>query len=295
MKILILGSNGQLGKEITNFLQYENTVQSCSNLIYDNYYCDLLNSKSIEKIFNEFKPNYVINCAAYTDVDRCEIFKKKAYLTNFYSLRYIIKNCKKNNTILIHFSTDYLFDGQKIFYKENSKPIPLNYYGKTKFYAEEIIKLSNINYIIFRICWVHSKYKKNFISYVINQIKNNNLIELFNNEHGSPSSSIFVAKNIKMALDFLKRKKIKEIKEIFNLCTKDPSSREDIINFIYDIFKISSGRKYNKLIHLKNNYLYLAERPKYSMLDVSKFEKYFLTKLPSWREDLSNYIYHYEK
>ena len=295
MKILLIGGNGQLGQAISNKLDKKFDLKISTNSKNDQNYCDISNKKSIINIFEKFLPEVVINAAAFTDVDRCEIYRSKANQVNNLSLEEIASQCLKKNSILIHFSTDYVYDGNtKFFNSETDITNPINYYGTTKLNGEKKIIRSNCKFIILRLSWVYSSYKKNnFVLKIIEKLKRKDNITITNNEIGSITSTDFIAKKIEKILFFLKDKNV-SIKEIFNLCPSLPSNRVEIVNTL--INRLIKDNKKNHLMkgkayNSKNvNNLYLAKRPINSKMNTSKFSSYFNEQIESWEEDLENFI-----
>ena len=295
MKILLIGGNGQLGQAISNKLDKKFDLKILTNSKNDQNYCDISNKKSIINIFEKFLPEVVINAAAFTDVDRCEIYRSKANQVNNLSLEEIASQCLKKNSILIHFSTDYVYDGNtKFFNSETDITNPINYYGTTKLNGEKKIIRSNCKFIILRLSWVYSSYKKNnFVLKIIEKLKRKDNITITNNEIGSITSTDFIAKKIEKILFFLKDKNV-SIKEIFNLCPSLPSNRVEIVNTL--INRLIKDNKKNHLMkgkayNSKNvNNPYLAKRPINSKMNTSKFSSYFNEQIESWEEDLENFI-----
>jgi dTDP-4-dehydrorhamnose reductase len=199
MKILILGKYGNLASELYKILKKKYTVCSISKSQHQKF--DLKNKNSFIKCINKkidtFCPNIIINGVGFTNVDLCEYSKDECKKINADALKYISNICKKNKIILIHFSSDYVFDGNNDKpYKENSKYSPINYYGKTKVMAENYIKKSGCRYFIFRISWIYSYKNKNFINSVIKSIKKNKITQVVNDQFCSPTSINFIARYI---------------------------------------------------------------------------------------------------
>ena len=135
MKTLVFGSNGQLGSEISK------RIKSIHINRKKNHNFDISNFNSVKKIIDKHKPKMIINCVAFTNVDKAEMYKKLCKQTNVLFVEMLAKICKINNILLIHFSTDYIFNGRKKGpYNEKSICKPLNYYGKSKLTAEQIIR-----------------------------------------------------------------------------------------------------------------------------------------------------------
>ena len=160
MKTLIFGSRGQLGSEISNKIK---GIKISRNR-FKNF--NFNKEKEIIKILKKFSPKVIINCAAFTDVDKAERKRKECLQINSKAVKFISKYCNKNKVLLIHFSTDYVFNGKKKgFYSETAKTNPINFYGKSKLLGDKFIINSKCKYIIFRISWVYNiKKKNNFIS-----------------------------------------------------------------------------------------------------------------------------------
>jgi dTDP-4-dehydrorhamnose reductase len=180
-KILITGSNGQLGHSLNLFLKDKSFLTLNSSLSvgrYTNNGSDLSIEKNVSSLMTEFLPDFIINCAAYTNVDLCEKNKKQAYNANVVIVKNLLKNMPKESK-LIHISTDYIFDGINGSYNEKSIPNPINYYGKTKLAAENLIRSSHKKYIIIRTGNLYSEYfdlTSNRLSWIISKLKNNTQI-----------------------------------------------------------------------------------------------------------------------
>ncbi len=186
-KILILGSTGQIGKSIKKKINGNVICPSKKKL-------NLRNINQLKRYLDKYKFSLIINCAALTNVNECEKQKKKAFLLNTEVPDILSKYCKKNRSHLIHFSTNYVFDGKKKFksYSEINKPSPINYYGKTKYFGEKKIIKSDCNYIILRVAGVYSKNSKNNFFYKLLNNRNKK-IYIVDDEFISPCSANFVS------------------------------------------------------------------------------------------------------
>ena len=198
MKIVILGKNGQLGK--TLFKELENSFKI---IAYTKNQIDITSNASLQKLL-KVKPNIIINCAAYTNVEASELNQNLANAVNKDALKYLSTLCKKINSLLIHFSTDYVFDGSKLSdYLENDHTNPLNKYGKSKLEGEKEIIISKCNYIIIRISWLFSEYGNNFYQTILNQLTKMNQIKVIDNQYGKPTSCMDLSKAIKQLVSKL--------------------------------------------------------------------------------------------
>ena len=193
MKICVIGSNGQLGKHISNtFKEYPNFFFFSSSSRKKNVLkANLKKPKDLIYKLDKIQPSIIINCSAYTQVDKAEIEKKNAKIINASSIKILSKYCNKNDIFFIHFSTDYVYSGYgKLPWKENAKCNPINYYGYSKYEGEKFIINSNCKYLIFRICWLYGKYgKNNFVLKTLRNAKSNNKLYMVSDQIGSPSST----------------------------------------------------------------------------------------------------------
>ena len=192
--ILVTGSNGQLGlslKELSSQYGYICKFKSKKEL-------DINNTRQIKNIIINEKIDIIINCAAYTDVKNAERDRKKANIINNLAVEKLVKQCCKHETQLIHISTDYVFDGnQQHPYTETSSTNPLNYYGLTKLKGENKILNSKLyKSIIIRTSWLYSISENNFVSEILKKISKSENFSVVDNEIGSPTNSLDLAKVI---------------------------------------------------------------------------------------------------
>jgi len=268
MKILILGAGGQLGlsflKEFKSMAQYLDR----SDLNICNY--DELKTKLIS-----IKPDVIINCAAYTNVDKSEIDKNICFDVNAKSLGFISEISKNLNIFLVHFSTDYIFSGTNTLpYTEHDTPSPLNYYGESKLAGESFIRESGCNYLILRISSVYSEYGKNFFKSIVNKLENNENLSIVSNQYMSPTYAPDIAICIKEILSKIDVKS--KFKKTFNFCGNNVLSWYEFAIKIKDQYSsIHHDVKTEiKMIEDKNLEL-MAKRPKYSALNTSQILKEF--------------------
>lgn len=190
MKVLIIGARGQLGKELSGML--DNSIALSHDAL------DLKNISNIENILNKYSFDTIINCAAMTNVDKCESDIGDAYYINGLSMKYITDFCKKNDKYLIHVSTDYVFNGTNGNYSETDIPYPVNYYGLSKLIGDNYAN-SYENSLIIRTSGVYGS-KNNFPLYVINNLINNKKVNAFDNYY-SPINAKVLGRSIYELLD----------------------------------------------------------------------------------------------
>jgi dTDP-4-dehydrorhamnose reductase len=284
VRVLILGSSGQLGSILNANLKKNEKLK----VLNDNLKKKITN-KNVKKYLNRFKDkaDLIINCIAYTDVENSEKNKDKAVLLNEVFPKYLSEFCYKNNIILIHFSTDYVFN-KKYFIKinENENYAPVNFYGKTKMKGEKWITKSNCKYLIFRISWLYSRSRKNFLNTILMKIKAGNNAHIISDNFGIPTSSNFISNFFNSNLfEFLKKK---NQCEIFHLVPSGYCSWYIFSKEIENVFFPKKKISYLYPISYKK-YASLAKRPKYSIMNNQKVKKYFNYKILNWKFYLKYY------
>ncbi len=277
MKVMILGSSGQLGDDLKRKI-ISKTLCRKNNKI--NYF----NKTEISNYIKKISPNIIINCVAYTDVNNARNEKDNCKYLNYSFPKFLARICKKNKIILIHFSTDYVFDGyKKSHYTEKSATNPLNYYGKTKLNGDESIINSGCKFYIFRISWLYNiNFKKNFIYKVRAKILKGKLFSLPVNQIGAPISSDLVSEYIKI---FIKKIEKEDVNSgIFNLTCKGYASRYQIGEEISKIVKKKHSIKPFKILRSQKHEA--VKRPLNSRLNIKKIEKIIQINIPKWNKDL---------
>ena len=279
-KILVTGSNGQLGRSISNIskdFDYKFFFMSKKEL-------DITNLKDLESFISKHQINVIINCAAYTNVEKAHINRDIVDLINVKSMNNISKICSENEIILIHISTDYVFDGKNNKpYKENDFTNPLNYYGYSKLCGEkEILKSQLKNSIIIRTSWLYSKYKDNFVSKILKKLKNNKDIFIVKDEIGSPTYASDLAGAILQIVSKISNSKT----EIYHFSNTGFCSRYELASKINYLIEGKS------LVIPSLNIETKITRPKFSALDSSKIIKIFDLDVSSWEESLIAHLNH---
>jgi len=194
MKILVIGSDGQLGLE---FQKISNSLGSLSWIFSTIKTLDLLRLETINSFLNNINPTVIVNCAAYTNVDKAETESKLVNTINHTAVDIISRWTSDNNKKLIHISTDYVFDGlSNIPLSENSKTKPVNEYGSSKLKGEIACLKNDPNSIVIRTSWLYSSFGKNFVKTMIDLMKKNNSVKVVNDQIGSPTYAYDLAKVI---------------------------------------------------------------------------------------------------
>ncbi len=277
MNILVTGSNGQLGNEFRKIALFD-ANHNWSFTDIDSL--DICNEDSVRRNFTENNIEVCINCAAYTAVDKAEDEEELARKINSEAVKNLANICKSNNSLLIHISTDYVFDGTSIRpYLENDPVSPNSVYGKTKAQGEQNIVTSGCNYIIVRTSWLYSSFGNNFVKTMLRLGSEREFVNVVDDQNGNPTWAYDLANAIVL---LIQRFDNKEVKEIFNY------SNEGTIpwsNFAEAIFYIGNKNCEVKPISTKE-YGSKAQRPAFSALDKTKIKQYTGIKIPFWRESL---------
>lgn len=189
MKILLLGKDGQVGRELQRTLLPFGEVTALNR-----NQADLGNLSELDRLLHRLKPDLVVNAAAYTAVDKAENDREAAFRINRDAVAVLAEYAAQNDALLIHYSTDYVFDGQKAdAYLETDSTHPLSVYGLSKRAGEESIMLSGCKTMIFRTSWVFSSHGSNFIKTVLRLAKEKNNLNIVADQFGSPTSAELIA------------------------------------------------------------------------------------------------------
>jgi dTDP-4-dehydrorhamnose reductase len=186
MKILLLGKNGQLGYAL------QQTLAPLGELVaLGRSECDMTDLNAVVQAVQTHQPNIIVNAAAYTAVDKAETDSVNCYLANAAAPSLLAREAKKIGALLVHYSTDYVFDGTKSTpYEPTDTPNPINYYGYSKLMGEEGIKYSSCDYLIFRTSWVyHPDYGNNFYRSMQRLAKEREVLNIVADQHGIPNDA----------------------------------------------------------------------------------------------------------
>jgi len=187
ISVLVTGSEGQLGKCLQKIA---NNYDSFNFKFMDSKGLDITNAKSINSAFESGNFDYCINCAAYTNVEQAEKTPNIAFEVNAYAVKQLAIQCNKHNVILIHISTDYVFDGKKEGgYLTTDLPNPINQYGMSKLAGENFIREILDKYYIIRTSWLYSEYGNNFYNTIVNKAKTESVLYITDEQTGCPTNA----------------------------------------------------------------------------------------------------------
>ena len=279
INILVTGSNGQLGSSI---LSLENNFSDYNLLFTDIDDLDLLNFSDVENYIVKNKIEVIINCAAYTNVDKAEDELGIADEINNLAVENLARLAKKFRMKLIHISTDYVFDGNaEKPYFEKDKPNPQSIYGLTKMKGEKAMMCINpVNSLIIRTSWLYSKYGHNFVKTILELSKEKEKISVVSDQIGSPTYANDLAQAILQLIPSLKNKGV----QIYHYANKGKCSWFD---FAKEIVNLSNNKCLVEAIP-SERFETKTKRPKFSLLNTEKIETVFQIEIPYWKDSLKN-------
>ncbi|MFI5153173.1 MAG: dTDP-4-dehydrorhamnose reductase [Chitinophagales bacterium] len=278
-KILVTGAGGQVGMEFRSvaprFADYDFVFLSKNELPIEK-------KESLDLAFQTHQPAVCINCAAYTAVDKAEEEKEKSFLINGQAVGLLAAVCLTYHTQLIHLSTDYVLDGRSTRpIAENEVPSPVNQYGASKLLGEELAAKSNPGTIIIRTSWVYSEFGQNFVKTMIRLMGQRDLINVVNDQIGSPTWAADLAEAImKIILSG------KFIPGIYHFSNSGEISWFDFALAIRD--QIGSKCRISPIT--SEEYPTAAKRPAYSLLDKKKIMETYDIKISDWKKSLASCI-----
>ncbi|AWH84443.1 dTDP-4-dehydrorhamnose reductase [Flavobacterium album] len=274
MVVLVTGGNGQLGQALQAIApQYNNAIEF---YFASSQEADITDEASLKAVFDKVKPDFCINAAAYTAVDKAESEPEKAHHINAVGAKNLAEACKQHNTALIHISTDFVFDGKKTTpYTEEDETDPQGVYGLTKLQGELEIQNALAEYFIVRTSWLYSEYGNNFMKTMIRLASERDSLSVVDDQTGTPTN----ANDLAHALVQMIKSGIKEY-GIYHYSNEGSATWYDFAKKIFEINNIAID------LHPipTSAYPTPAKRPEYSVLDKSKIKKVFGMEIRAWEE-----------
>lgn len=282
MVVLVTGASGQLGQALRAIApDYGKIAFHFLNSAQAN----ITQKAQLQTVFNTIQPDFCINAAAYTAVDKAESEPEKAQLINVQGAKNLAEVCAESNCTLIHISTDFVFDGnQSVPYKESDPTNPQGVYGRTKREGEQAIESILKQYLIIRTSWLYSEFGNNFMKTMIRLGNEKTSLNVVNDQIGTPTNATDLAETIVKIMEFQ---------------SQDPTPENQFGTYHFSNEGIASWFDFAKAIFEKNDiaidlqpistsdYPTPAKRPKYSVLDKTKIKATFGISIPDWRESLN--------
>ena len=290
MKILLLGKNGQVGWELQRALQPLGEVVALDRTYDENNLCgDLANFEQIKNAFEIVQPDVVVNASAYTAVDKAEADQENAELINHLAVRNLAELCHVNHALLIHYSTDYVFNGEGTeAWSEDDTVDPVNLYGKTKRLGEIALEQSNCTFINFRTCWVYGLHGNNFIKTMLKLASNREELSIIQDQIGAPTGAALIADVTAQVLRFYSLGSESQKRSLlghYHLAASGECSWYDYANFVFELAKQKGQNLAVQTVKAIDTIAYPtpAKRPLNSRLNTTKLQTNFKLHLPDWK------------
>ena len=299
--ILLIGTNGQVGRELIKTLPRVGEVTPL-----DRRRLDLTQPEEIRRAIRNFRPALIVNAAAYTAVDKAESEESIARAVNAEAPRVMAEEAKKIGASLIHFSTDYVFDGLKTVPYEEDDPVnPQNVYGRTKLEGEHAIQAANVTHLIFRTSWVYATEGRNFLLTILRLATQREELRIVRDQVGAPTLNSEIAKAITDILTQICDSRggpfsLADLSGIYHMTARGQTSRFDFAKAILEeaARSTSAGTWFTSATNglpliarsvipiTPSEYSTPAKRPAFSILSNTRLNRTFSMQLPAWQKQL---------
>ena len=282
--VLITGANGQLGNELRVRKEISNNI---FHFVYtDVDTLDITDLQQVSDFIKEKSISYIINCAAYTNVEKAEEDTETVYLINHVGTENLAKAAAENECRMIHISTDFVFDGESTTpYTENSPTVPLSVYGASKLKGEESVRQFAKEWMIIRTSWLYSEFGNNFVKTMIRLMSEHDTLNIVADQHGTPTYAADLAEMIVHILEFSEENEWKT--GIYHFSNTGETTW---YGFAEKIRELAHLEKCTLNPVTTEEYGAKAQRPLYSVLDKSKISSAFHVVIPNWENGLERAI-----
>lgn len=288
MKILVTGSNGQVGTALTGLLNVRDDVEL---LAVDRNELDITNQTAVDKLVLRFEPDFIINAAAHTAVDKAEEEVELSYSINEQGPKYLAQAANRISATILHISTDYVFAGDKEgIYSEESETSPQGVYGASKLAGEIAVTKANTKHIILRTAWVFGEHGNNFVKTMLRLAKNRDALSIVGDQFGGPTYAGDIAKTLITIVDSITENKEQAPFGIYHYsglpyvswfefaeCIFDSAVEQGLLKITPSLASITTEQ-----------YPTPAKRPVNSKLDLNKIKKSFAVEACDWRKAITN-------
>jgi dTDP-4-dehydrorhamnose reductase len=282
MKVLVIGAHGMLGRVLVNRLSSLSDQKNPSNEVIaaDREHVDITHGDDASKFIAQIKPDVIVNCAAFSNVDACEKQISEAFAVNADGARNVALAGKQTGAKVIHISTDYVFDGMKNApYLETDKPNPISVYGKSKLEGELAVQEIKGNCAIIRTAWLFGPYRNNFVTTMLELGRRNRSVSVVTDQHGSPTYTTDLSDAIQAVIQ-------KDLQGIYHVTNSGTCSRYEWAQKIFEL----TGNQVSILPLKTSDYKRAARVPRNSSLDCTKYTTTTGQKMRTWQEALREYI-----
>lgn len=281
MKILLLGSSGNIGCELRL------SLRGMGELFMPNRSeSDFTNEPLLRNLIRDFQPDWIINAAAYTNVEKAESESDLATQVNTNAVRILGEEAAKQNCWLVHYSTDYVFDGEKTgLYLEDDPIGPLCHYAKTKAEGEELLRNTNCKHLILRTSWVYSIHRENFPMTILKLAESREKLTVVSDQTGAPTGAVLIADATVHCLKTIESNSSKSFSGTYHLSASGATTWFDYAKMLLkETEKRGRSLQTKEIIPISTEaYGAKALRPKNSRLDTTKFQTTFEYTLPDWQ------------
>lgn len=276
MKILITGANGQLARE------FQKTLTDFDHIFTarDKNSLDISNPDNVKEAVSLYKPEVILNCAAYNLVDKAEEDPDSAYKVNALGVKNLASICRQNSILFVHYSSDYVFDGAKQdFYTEDDEPNPINNYGKSKLSGEEFLLQEADAFLLFRVSWVFGEGKQNFMYKLSEWAKKNRVLRIACDQVSVPTYAEDIASLTMFAIN-------KGLRGVYHLTNSGYASRYEVARYFLE----SAGMD-NLVLPVNSDYFPSpAKRPYFSAMSNLRISGDLNVTIPDWKIGIDRYI-----
>lgn len=275
MKILITGSQGQLAQEFQR-----STLKDIDIFAPDEKEFDITNPDIVDKIVSRQKPDVIINCAAYNLVDNAQLDPEIAFKVNAEGVKNLALTCKKNNILIVHYGTDYIFDGTKLnFYTEEDNPNPESKYGESKLLGEKYLAQATDNYLLFRVSWVYGKGKQNFLYKLTEWAKKSDVLRVVHDQISIPT---YTEDIVSITMDSINT----GLRGLFHLTNSGYATRYEVAKYFFELLKLDTI-----ILPVTSDYFSSpVKRPYFSAMSNKKISKALEITIPDWKDSLKKFV-----
>lgn len=276
MKILITGAKGQLAREF----QKLSGTDPYQITAFDREGLDIANPIAVAETLSRYTPDVLLNCAAYNFVDKAEECFDDAYRVNAMGLKTLAAACRENNILLVHYSSDYIFDGTKEdFYTEEDEPNPVNRYGKSKLDGEIFLREETDQFLLFRVSWVFGEGEQNFLYKLSEWAKKNKVLKIVCDQISIPTYTRDIVNLSMFAIQ-------KGLRGVYHLTNSGYASRYEVARYFLERLEMD-----NLIFPVGSDHFPTpAQRPYFSAMSNHKLSDALNVTIPDWKLGIDRYI-----